>query len=202
MARLVESTRFALVKPRSACSLRAEATAGSVNVEVALTEGVFEPVLDALAGGPATAAELRGELAALGLGADQLRQALCVLAAVSYIEPALPSRGEAERRASTDRFNSAMLARAATGQPVPALASPVLGSGVPLDAIELSFLAAYRKGLDPVEHARRVLMDAQRGHGQAVDQQEAIERSLAQVDERAGKFLADRVPVLEQLGVV
>ncbi len=142
VSRWVSGRRFALARLRAACPLKFKGMAG----EFDLTPHVFDAVLDALVAGPATMAGLVTMPGVAGLEARHVEQALGVLCALGYVQPALDASGDAERKASTDRFNAAALASAVAGRPVAALASPVTGSGIALPGPEQVFLAAILRG--------------------------------------------------------
>lgn len=143
VSRWMSGRRFALARLREVCPLKFKAPGG----EFDLTPKVFDAVLDALIAGPATMADLCVKLPALE--ARHIEQALSVLCALGYVQPALPAEGDAARKVATDRFNAAALHSAAAGRPVAALASPVTGTGIPLPGPEQAFLAAILRGEAP-----------------------------------------------------
>lgn len=145
--------RFALAKPRGACSLTLTMRAGEFTMPP-----LYDDLLDALAQVPATTDALAARCAA---AAGDVREALGVLAAMGHVQPALAEAGESARRAATDRFNDAALTSARLGDPWAALASPVTGTGVAVSASEQLMLDAARFGVsfdddtDPAEQSRR-----------------------------------------------
>jgi SAM-dependent methyltransferase len=154
---MLDATRFALARPRGVCSLSLKTQAG----EVTLHEDIHAPVLDALARQPMTFAELRAAPECAGLDRVRARQAVFALAAADNVAAALPAAGEAGRRARTRTYNDALLARAAASvSEFTVLASPVLGSGVPVSALHRLFLLSKTEE-EAVQRAR-VELDAGR----------------------------------------
>ena len=141
-AQWMAGRRFALARLRSACPLKIKRPGGQFD----LTPHVFNGVLDALASGPATLAELCARPALAAPEPRHIEQALGVLCALDYVQPALAAAGDAQRKVSTDRFNAAALRSAAAGRPVAALASPVTGTGILVPPAEQAFLAAILAG--------------------------------------------------------
>ena len=178
------SRRFALARLRSLCPLKIKRPGG----EFDLTPQVFNGVLDALTAGPATMAALCAKPGLQGVEARHIEQALGVLCALDYVQPALSAAGDAARKAVTDRFNAAALRSAAAGRPVAALASPVTGTGIPLPAPEQAFLAAILRGEVPES-----VVKAEDGVG---------EEQRAQLRERARNFAREGMAVLKALQVV
>lgn len=135
--------RFALAKPRDACSLTLETRAGAFMP----TPDLCAAILDALVQGAATGAALARLPTLCATQPREVHAALAVLAAMGHIQPALAEIGEGERRMATGRFNTAALASARMGEPAPALASPVTGSGVAVSAADQILLDAARFGV-------------------------------------------------------
>lgn len=135
----IDARRFALARPRGDCALSVDMRAGPVALPA-----IGARLLDRLAQGPATGAALAGS------DRHDVPAALLILVALGYIQPALPEIGEAARSASTGRFNAAALDAARMGDPAPALASPVTGSGLRVDPGDQLLLDAWRCGI-PLE---------------------------------------------------
>ena len=133
---MLARTRFALVRPRSACRLKSMTPLG----EIVLQPESYAPVLDALARAPMTFEELARAPECAALDRVKLRQAVFGMAAFGNLLPALPAAGEDARREATERFNRAALRLPITGATDLALASPVLGAGVPVNLIDRLFL--------------------------------------------------------------
>ncbi|MEJ2175343.1 MAG: methyltransferase regulatory domain-containing protein, partial [bacterium] len=138
--KMLGATRFALARPRTLCALGARTPVGEVNLQPEM----YVPVLDALARAPMTFDALAAAPGIRPLDPVRLRQALFALAALDFVAPAMPAAGEAERRASTERYNAAVIAQAPRTGEGAMLASPVLGCGVPASFIDLLLLAAPR----------------------------------------------------------
>jgi SAM-dependent methyltransferase len=191
-------TRFALARPRSAARFKEKTPHG----ELSLQEPAYAPALDALARAPMTFDELAHAPEAASLDRVRLRQAVFGMAAFGNLMPALPAQGEAERRAATDGFNAAVLGRPLDGSKTTMLASPVLGSGVPIGFLDRIFLRGPANEGEAIDHARRAIESGGLGivkSGKPVDS--AAERDKVLV-ERAQFFFGELLPFLRMLGVV
>jgi len=190
---MLGATRFALARPRALCTPKASTPVG----EVTLQEDRYAPVLDALARAPMTFDELAGAQA----DRAQLRQTLFALAALQYVTAALPARGEAERRAATDRYNAALLRRAARTAAPTVLASPVLGEGVAAGQVDLLLLGGPREPAGAVQHACNALAES----GQPLVENGVpvhdAKRVRALVERRAQAFFAELLPFYRLVGV-
>jgi SAM-dependent methyltransferase len=194
---LLGATRFALARPRSLCRLEANLPAGHVKLQAE----VYDPVLDALAQGPATFDELARAPQAAAIERARLRQVVFGLAAFGHVAPALPAEGEAERRASTERYNDAVLAGAVQATDGAMLASPVLGSGVPAGYLDLLLLAARRPETEAVEHACEAIASAGKKlfrNGKPIEGESAARGAVAA---RAKEFFTDVQPFMGYAGV-
>jgi SAM-dependent methyltransferase len=191
-------TRFALAKPRATCSLNAAMPAG----EISLQAEAYAPVLDALARAPMTFEELANAPEAAALDRSRLRQAVFGMAELGNILPGLPAAGEADRRRSTDGFNRAVLSRPASPSSTTMLASPVLGSGIPLNFADRAILTAPA-GRDGIfDHVWNTLVAS--GWKPLKDGKplETTAEAHAMVEERIRFWSEVLHPYLRQVGIV
>lgn len=144
--------RFVRARSRAAC---AEVLDAHVD-EIGGQRAALDAVLDALGEEPAAIAERPGEL--------------LLLAGLGLVQPVLAAADAG--RGTTAAFNAAVLESARTGDPLPALASPLTGSGVAVPAGELMLLDALRFGVP-----------------------------LEAMGEGAAGFAAETLPLLERLGI-
>jgi len=194
----LSGTRFALIRPRSACRLRATTPAGDVTLQAE----AYAPVLDALARAPMTFDELARAPECAKLDRVRLRQAVFGMSALGNVLPALPAAGEDKRRERTDRFNHAILRMPVTTATDTILASPVLGAGLHVNLVDRLFLAAPRNEAKAVAAARSAVGASGfklRKGTQTLDSPADIE---AHVKDRAQFFFADFLPFLRLLRVV
>jgi SAM-dependent methyltransferase len=191
---MLAKARFALARPRGLCALTRRMPHG----EVTLAADPHAKLLDALARAPTTFAELASAPQTRGVEPMQLRQALFRLAAFDYVAPALRG-GEAQASASV-RFNRALLARPRSADQL-MLASPVLGSGVPMNVLDRIFLAHDRPD-DGIRQARALLAQGpvklRKGEREVSDPEEA--RQL--IEARARLFYDELAPYLRQIAVM
>lgn len=169
--------------------------------EVTLKPEIYRPIIAALTAGPARALDLTADPAIGAIGQPALLQALSMLCVMRVVMAALPEEGEAARRASTDLFNAAVLARAVHEDDIRYLASPVLGSGVLVSRFDQLFMLAEARGQSPVEFA----WEALRAQGQRVMNAgrslEGDAANLAALTTIWKGFLRLRLPMLRRLGV-
>jgi SAM-dependent methyltransferase len=133
-------TRFALTKPRGEIDLKILGGLG----RLPLSSAVADPLLDALAAGSKTVDQLMQDPAIAASGLPRVLPTLTALVGSSQLMVALAEEGEAERRASTDAFNAAVLQRARLSSDLTYLASP-LGGGFGLERIVLLLVLAHLK---------------------------------------------------------
>jgi SAM-dependent methyltransferase len=194
---LLGRTRFALARPRAACKLARATPAGEVKLEAQ----AYEPVLDALARAPMSFDELAQARETQGLDRGRLRQAVFGMAALGNVFPALPAAGEAERRAGTARFNQAAL-RDAGGAHAGALASPVLGAGIPLTLVDQVFLSSRDDQAAAVARVKAAIAASGQTimkDDKPIESPEAIDAAVA---EKARHFFGNLLPFYRQLGVI
>ncbi len=193
---LLGRTRFALARPRSGCRLTGTTPVG----ELTLQTQAYTPVLDALARAPMVFDELVHAKETQGMTRQQVRQALFGMAAFGNVLPALPAAGEDARRTATTRFNRAVLSQPITGADT-MLASPLWGSGVPLNLFDRVLLGGPRQQGEAIEHALKTILGS--GHkvkkgDKPVDSTGAL-RSM--IEERAEFFFGDLLPFFRQIGI-
>jgi len=110
--------------------------------------------------------------------------------------------GEGARRSATTRFNQAMLAHPPAGQKNTVLASPVLGSGVALNALDCILTRAPRDEHGAVDYARKaVAASGMRLLKEGKPVETAAETDTV-IEERARFFVRELAPYLAQLGVL
>jgi SAM-dependent methyltransferase len=170
--------------------------------EVTLQTDVYRPVIAALARGPTSIGNLMANPEIERIGQGGLLQAVGMLCAMRHLVAALPAEGDDLRKASTDRFNAAVLARARYSDDVRYLASPKLGTGVVIERFGQLFLLGERLGRRPVEFALEVLQ--QQGqrlmkNGQAV---ETDAENRSEMHSAWDDFRTTQMPLLRRLGVV
>lgn len=194
---MLGATRFALARPRALCALAAKTPVGEVNLQ----PDMYLPILDALARAPMTFDALASAPEIGPRDPLRLRQALFALAALDYVAPAMPADGETARRASTARYNAAIIAQAPRSAASAMLASPVLGCGVPASFIDLLLLGAPRRLDEAIAHA----CDAATAAGQTLvrDGKPVTDpqQLRALIEARAGPFFSELLPYFRLIGV-
>jgi len=194
----LSALRFALTTPRALVPKTAAFPVG----EVTLTPDIYDPVLDALAQGPQTLADLaRGIDLGRGNGNQAvLLEALAILTSLGHVAPCLSEAGDDARRGRTGAFNQALQRQAQTVDRFHAHASPITGGGVGVSRIDQLFLDAVRQGRDPVNAAWDSLQAA--GH-RLVVQDKPLEgdEARAELASLHRTFENRQRPILTQLGI-
>jgi hypothetical protein len=177
--------------------------------EVALTEGLYAPIIQALAagdGGHKTIAELFGDPGVARLPPGLVLDALTILVGSGRAHPAQSDETIAAARPACRRLNAHLLERARTSAEVRFLASPVIGAGVRVPRLEQLFLAARAAtGADPAQWTAQVdAIFTQQGLAVVKDGRtlETEAETRAELTRLAREFEARRLPLLIRLGVV
>ncbi len=194
----LQAFRFALLTPAKDVPLKATFTVGEVNLQ----EQIYRPVIDRLAKGPASIADMLDDGALAAIGFQKILQAITVLCAMGHAAPCVDEKAEAAARDSTGRFNAAVLERSRYVDDLQALASPVTGSGVSASRFDRLFLLAQRSGERDLAgfawsilqaHNERLLKD-----GKTL---ESSDDNLQELRSRQAEFEGGRGPVYASLGI-
>lgn len=192
-----------LTVPRSAATLALKLPQGQVNAKPEL----YNPVLDALASGPKTLAQL-GMLPEL---------AGSPMVSIAQIAALLASSGQAAvffanhdkgSGATALQMNRALANRARYGDEYQSLGSPLLGSGFSADFIERLVYngLANKIGKDDVpalaQHAWRMLSAQGRTMIKDGKGLSTPDENLAELTERITVIVRDRLPVWRHLGAI
>jgi SAM-dependent methyltransferase len=129
---------WALARPRAGCKLEEATPLGKIQ----LKPETHQPILDALARTPMTLSELGQAPECAGIDAAQLRKSIVGLCAYQNITPARSPAAAAQATYvdAARRFNDAMIMRRPLDTMAPALASPLLGSGLMIHPLEMLLL--------------------------------------------------------------
>ena len=188
---------------------RADVTfkANGAQNEVVLNEGIYAPVLDALADHePRTIGELEQLMRPKGVNFPQLIQALMVLAGKGTTQSAQDADSIARAKPGSDRLNRHLMQTAALGKDVQFLASPVTGGGVSVARFQQLFLLSASQGKKtPQEWAsdawaqlsgqdQRLMKDGKR--------LETPAENLAELTAQAKDFGEKQLPALRALRVI
>ena len=192
-AQILQNMAFVLTVLPPLVKLEHQTTAGQVQLQANL----YQPVVDDLAQGPVTVAELAARLAPQGITLPQIGQALIVLMGLGYAHLVVGEGG----LLTTERFNRVVVERAELAGDVQFLASPVIGNGVKVSHLELLFLLAEQRRQPLVEFVWQML--SRRGlqlthEGRVLATPEA---TLAFLREQAVQFELQGKPLLQRLGI-
>lgn len=199
---LLDNTRFALQTPWAAIPLKMKGPLG----EVGLQEAVYQPLIEVLAQDayrPKRLAELRVKLPEMAM--PQILQAIKILIGLGHAHPAQNETVVETVRARTARLNREICRRARCSGETLFLASPEIGAGVMVPRIEQLFLLARaEQGGKPEEWARSAWgILEQQGFRleKAGSRLETAEENIAELNLLATNFAAERLRILQALGV-
>jgi len=195
---MLDEARFTLLMAPEAVSFEIPIPVGHVRGQPA----VYQPIVDALAEGPRSYAELRA-LAPVAAASDgALLQALTLLVGSRQVHPAV----EAETVEPARRFNLAVAARARLGEVPTHLAAPRAGTAVRVDLADLLAVSGELQGIGDAGAAARHGWEVMAATGRRLVQggvtlhdQAANEAELAR---RIAAFRAAKLPLFRRLGVV
>ena len=156
-------------------------------------------IVDLLAEGPKTIAQLMTDPALGAQGQPMVFQVLLMLAARGLVQAALPGPVDCH---PAQRFNRAMLSQTVAAE-AQTLASPVLGNGVTVPKVDQMILAMMQDGVPPgpaafMDHATRAGLQLNRA---GPDGPVAI-TSLVDVQMLLDEFATRRLPQYRSLKVV
>jgi len=192
-------TRFVLTNGRADVPKSVKGVLG----EAALQPEFYDPILDGLANGARTVAQLADDPRVAGQGWDRLQQALCILVGGSQLQPSLDAAGDSARLESTKAFNRAIVERARTSERWRFLASPVFGGAVYLGRPSQLFLLAREDGADDPP---AVVCDMLMAQGAALAKEDGTQlgtrdENLAELRSLYEIFNEKQVPLLRSIGL-
>jgi len=198
----LRAQKVILTVPRSGVSLKIS----GAQEEVEMIEGIFSPILDALADHhPRTLADIEAAVTPKGIGFGKVRQALMILGGSGQLLSAQDDAAISAARPQTERLNTWLMHKARGSDHISYLASPVTGGGVALGRIHVLFLLARIEGRKkPADWAEFVwtILEAKNQalvkDGKALDN---AEDSIAELTVRANAFHATQLPILKALQI-
>lgn len=190
-AKRLQNMAFVLTVLPDVVKLEHQTGAGQVQLQASL----YQPVVEHLAQGAVTVAELVERLSPQEITLQQIGQTLIVLTGLGYAHPVVGSGTH------TQSFNQVIIERAETGGELQFLASPVIGNGVKVSHLELLFLLAEQRQQPAVEFVWHVL--SRRGlqlthEGKVLETPEENRKFL---QEQASNFQKRGRPLLHRLGI-
>lgn len=174
--------------------------------EASLRREIYEPLMKVLVAADCSRVSLQqieADPALSNFSAEQLWEALLVLVAAGSIAPCPMKPPGIEELENARAFNRMLVARAVHADESGALATPVIGAGLPVSRFDMLFLHAHICGMDSasafindllVADGRRLLVD-----GKPLSDDAA---QLALLDDMQLRFRAEMLPKLERLGAI
>lgn len=190
--------RFVLSTQRDLVPLKVTGALG----EAELQEDAYKPILDALAGGARTVAQLLEDPNVQAVGWERMMQAFLVMVGSGHMHPALDEAGDAARAVSTRAFNLAVMNKARSTDDLQCLASPVMGGSILTDRFTRLFLLANETGHADAPAFAWELLKAQGVKLQKND--EALESDADNLEEMQRVFASyseKLLPVMKSLAI-
>lgn len=194
-------SRFALSNGRDDVPMKVRGSLGDADLHA----DVYGPILDALAGGPATMRQLLASAPVAALGWNRLIEALTILVGSGQVQPCPPAKGDAKRLKGVRAFNQAVMRRARDNADLGYLASPVTGGGISVPRFSQLFLLALSEGRKTAEDCAAYAWQVLSAQGQLIVKEgntlRTPEENLAELRPQAETFLTKQLPVLRTLQV-
>ncbi len=194
---LLRNFRFALTSPKEEVPLEVTFPIGKCK----LVPDIYQPIIDTLAKGPATLGDLATLPALSKLDSSRLVQAMMIMVSGGHVSPALAAEGDAARKQVSDRMNGVVMERSAWSDDLKTMASPVVGSGVPVNRLDALFMLAHRNKKDPASFAWDILAPQGVKFLREGQQLKTPEENLAEMSVRAKDFDTKRRPIYRNLGI-
>ena len=175
--------------------------------KVQLRPEIYEPIIATLKtaeGRPMLLGDLCADAKVASLATEQIIEALLLLVATGSVAPTQPPDVIAASDATCRSLNGAIFEGAQTSDEMQFLASPVLGSGVPISRIHRLFLGARREGFTRDEDLIRVVGRRVRARDplRPVPPETALEPALQESLEKDLASFKQQEPIWTSLGIL
>jgi SAM-dependent methyltransferase len=174
--------------------------------EVTMSENLYRPLIAAFADhghAPKTFAKLCSYPEFQSPPAGLVMQSVLVLTGIGHLSPA--QQPSEKTRKYCRALNKYLCERARSSADIGFLASPVLGSAVPVDQVEQSFLLAVQNGKAKAKEQAAFVWNLMAQASQRLVKEgktiEAAEENLAELERRSEIFLNKRLPILKALEI-
>jgi hypothetical protein len=199
---VLRSQAFVLTSHPDAIPMKVTGALG----EATLQEAIYGPVIEALADdnyAPKTIGQLIGYAKLKSLNFNQICEVLLVLSGANHVHPAQPVSKESHQRCTA--LNRHICDRARGNGDIAYLASPVTGSGIPVDRFLQLFLLAAKHGKKTPAEEAAFAWECISSQGEYLvkdgKQLETAEENLAELTQQATTFAEERRPILKRLGI-
>ncbi len=201
-AESLRSQRVILTTTRSEVALTFTGSLG----EVSMSEQIYTPILDLLAGHKAkTLGQLEQALAEQGIAFAQLIEAVTVLTGAGHLAAVQSDELTAKVKKSTAKLNAHLLLKARSRDDINYLASPVTGGGIAVGRFPQLFLLALSQGRKKPEEWAELAWQVINSQGQKLVKDNVplatAEENLAELNRRAELFATQQLPVLKALQI-
>lgn len=201
-AEQLRAQRFILVVPRNSVELKVTGSIG----EATLNEGVYLPVLDALADHkPRTLHQIEQAIKDKGLVFGQVLQAVTILVGKGDLAAAQDDKAIAKAKPYTDKLNTHLMLKARGSHDLAYLSSPVTGGGIAVNRFQQLFLLAKTQGKKTPEDQAQFVWQLLAAQNQRLTKEgkalESAEDNLIELIGQASEFAEKRLPVLKALGI-
>lgn len=200
----LRSERFVLLNAPERISFNASGPAG----EISMNEGAFRPLIEIMAEGrcaPKSIAEIVAHRAWKRLPLDAAIEALIFLTASGQAAPVQPDSIIEQAKSRCKGLNTYICERSRYKEEIGFLASPLIGSGVPVERLDQLFILARQKGHTDTKAWASYAWDALDSQGQKLMMDgkviESPDENKAKLRSWAMSFASERLPILQVLGI-
>lgn len=192
--------RFVLSSPIDTVFANIRGRRGNIELDAKL----YRPMLEMFAEGPTSVKDLLTSGRGQGTTWDKLTETIAILVGAGHLQPCLPDYGIDARVESCARFNKVVCEAAYESEAMQFLASPVSGGGFMLNRFEQLFLLALSEGQSDTEWPH-FAWDILKPQGFRLTKGgtllESDEDNLRELGTHRDKFLTQRLPVCNRLGI-
>lgn len=164
---------------------------------------IYTPLIEALRRGPCSLRQLMSDPSLSKFELKAVIELLKYMVALGICYPCLDQEGYDERKLSTDAFNEAIARKAYYGNGLGYVASPVLGSGIALEASnQMLWLAFHKEAKDPLGYAWGIMSQTGVRLRKGDQSLMTTDENLAELQAREAQFKKTVAPYLRSLGVL
>ena len=201
-AETLRKQQFVLIRPSNEIELKTRTPRG----EATLDELRYRPIIEALADdnfAPKSFAQLSTPAILGSAPAARLFESLMILVALGHVRPAAEVTAPVQTQCAS--LNRYLCERARAEGEISVLASPVTGGGIYVDRLHELFLLGMQQGKKEIPELSSFVWNLLAVQGQRVRKDDkplqTAEENVREIEERARKFMEERLPLLKALAI-
>ncbi len=195
--------RFVLQKRREDLELKLEGGQGKIE----LSEAIYSPVLDALAGSKVVSIqELVNSLKPKNIQFDHIVETLMILAGMGIVAPAQDDKSIEDNRVKTDLTNDYLVKRARSSKEVSFLVSPVTGGGIHADRFAQLFIECAKQRIEEPQKIALATWEVLKLQGQKMVVEgktlDSEQENIIALTKLSKLFVDNQLPIYKKLDIV